>query len=355
MSRISTLSARLYSDQEAALITSDENRLYFTGFSSSAGVVLVMKSRAVLLIDFRYFEKAKQFCHDAEVVLMENMREQLSKLISDNGITHLLIESDTMTLRQYNAYKEQLFGVQLDDTGKLSDMISAMRIIKSDEEIQCISAAQAIAERAFTKLINSLKAGISEKKTAAMLNYFMMDFGADDLSFATIAASGVNSASPHAVPTEKKLVNGEFLTLDFGAVVNGYHSDMTRTVVIGRPTDKMKEVYAAVYSANTDAIKAVKAGISAKLLDNIARSTLSAWGYEEYFGHALGHGVGLEIHEAPSVSKNSGTTLKNGMIITIEPGVYIPNEFGVRIEDMLVVRENGCENLARLSKALITV
>lgn len=196
---------------------------------------------------------------------------------------------------------------------------------------------------------------MTEKQIAALLEYIMLDLGSDGVSFATIAASGVNSACPHAVPTTKPVQDGDFLTLDFGATYKGYHSDMTRTVVFGKPTDEMKNIYNAVWGANTDAIKAVKADISCKLVDNVARSTLDAWGYEEYFTHGLGHGVGLEIHEAPNVSYRSGTTLKEGMIITIEPGVYIPGKYGVRTEDMCLVTKDGCRILTETPKTLIYI
>jgi Xaa-Pro aminopeptidase len=182
----------------------------------------------------------------------------------------------------------------------------------------------------------------------------MLELGADSPAFDTIAASGKNSACPHATPTDKPLEYGDFLILDFGAVVDGYHSDMTRTLVMGKPTDSMKRVYDAVWSANTDALRAVRAGITGKLLDSVARSTLEAWGYNDYFKHGLGHGVGLEVHESPtlSVKAESSPTLREHMVVTIEPGVYIPGKFGVRIEDMVVVTKSGCVNLTKTPKTL---
>ena len=242
-----------------------------------------------------------------------------------------------------------------DTSNRLSDFMRNMRIIKTDEEIGCITKAQRIAEAAFTKLLSNMRAGMTEKQIAALLEYVMIDLGSDGVSFPTIAASGVNSACPHAVPTDKPVRDGDFLTLDFGATYRGYHSDMTRTVVFGKPTDEMKNIYNAVWGANTDAIKAVRADISCKLVDNVARSTLDAWGYEQYFTHGLGHGVGLEIHEAPNVSYRSGITLKEGMIITIEPGVYIPEKYGVRIEDMCVVTKEGCKIITETPKTLIYI
>ncbi|MDE7234650.1 MAG: aminopeptidase P family protein, partial [Ruminiclostridium sp.] len=252
-------------------------------------------------------------------------------------------------------YKKLFNALTVDSSPWLSMLLERMRMIKSDEEIAKIEAAQRIAEAAFSKLITSIRVGMTEKQVASVLDFYMRDLGADAISFDTIAASGVNSACPHAVPTDKPLQNGEFLTLDFGAVVDGYHSDMTRTVVIGKPDEEMKNVYNAVWGANTDALKAVRADITGKLLENVARSTLDAWGYEKYFTHGLGHGVGLEIHEAPAVSVRSPFPLHEGMVITIEPGVYIPHKYGVRIEDMVVVTTNGCLNLTKTPKTLIYI
>ena len=260
-----------------------------------------------------------------------------------------------LTVAQLSAFKRRFSGIGFDSSNRFSDYMKQMRIIKTDEEIACITKAQRIAEAAFTKLLSSMRVGQTEKQIAAALEFMMLNLGSDGVSFPTIAASGVNSACPHAVPTDKPVQEGDFLTLDFGATYKGYHSDMTRTVVFGKPTDEMKNIYNAVWGANTDAIKAIRSDISCKLVDNVARSTLDAWGYEQYFTHGLGHGVGLEIHEGPSVSNRSGTTLREGMIITIEPGVYIPGKYGVRIEDMCVVTKDGCNIITETPKTLIYI
>lgn len=355
MSNLTELMQALDSPRHGAIITSDINRRYFAGFKSSAGIILVTKEKSYLLIDFRYYEKAVQRVKDCSVIMLTDSRTQLTELLLKHNITRLSIESETMTLNMFASYREKLHHVEFDSTDWLSGRISAMRIIKAKDEIDYIKTAQTIAEKAFNKLTANIGAGKTEKQVSALLNYFMMEYGADELSFETIAASGINSASPHAVPTDKKLKKGEFLTLDFGAVVGSYHSDMTRTIVIGQPTEQMKEVYNAVLMANLDALKAAKPNISAKLLDSVSRATLEAWGYEKYFGHGLGHGVGLEIHEAPTVSAKGEMTLREGMVITIEPGVYLPHNFGVRIEDMIVITQNGYENLTKTTKNLIYI
>ncbi len=355
MGRIAELAAKLADSRHGALITSDISRRYLSGFKSSAGIILITKEKSYLLIDFRYYDKAKQTVTDCEVVLLENMRKQLMELLVKHGISALSVESDSMTVSELAKYKENYAFIEFDSTSALSDEIAKMRIIKSKDEIEKIVKAQRIAENAYNRLLRDIKVGQTEKHVAALLDYYMAEYGSDGVSFDTIAASGINSASPHAVPTDKKLEDGDFLTLDFGATYDGYHSDMTRTIVIGHATDKMKEMYSAVHSANLDALKAVKAGIGGKLLDSVARSTLDAWGYGQYFGHSLGHGVGLEIHESPIAAPTSKFTLREGMILTIEPGAYISGQYGVRIEDMVVITSDGCVNLTNTTKALTIV
>ncbi len=349
------IAAELKDDTHAALITGDVSRRYVSGFSSSAGLVFVTKNKSYLIIDGRYYEKAEQQAKGCEVLLLSDLRKQIYAIIEEHGIEVVSIESKIMTVSELEDYKKLFNALIVDSSSWLSVTLERMRIIKTEEEILKIEAAQRIAEAAFSKLITSIRVGMTEKQVASVLNFYMMDLGADGISFDTIAASGVNSACPHAVPTDKPLQQGEFLTLDFGAVVDGYHSDMTRTVVIGKPDDEMKNMYNAVWGAQTDALKAVRADITGKLVDNVARSTLDAWGYEKYFTHGLGHGVGLEIHEAPTVSAKSPFTLREGMVITIEPGAYIPHKYGVRIEDMVVVTADGCLNLTKTPKTLVYI
>ncbi len=349
------IAAELKDNSHAAMLTSPVSRQYSTGFRSSAGVVFITKEKSYFLIDARYFDHASQQAQGVEVQLLTDTRRQLYSIIEEHGIKVISIESKFVTVNELNDYRKLFGTLEVDDSDWLSNTVERMRLIKSEEEIQKVEAAQRIAEAAFSKLLGQLRVGMTEKQVASVLDFFMMDMGADGISFDTIAASGINSACPHAVPTEKQLQKGEFLTLDFGAVVDGYHSDMTRTVVIGEADKDMKHVYDAVYSANTDALKAVRADITGKVVDSVARTTLSAWGYEEYFTHGLGHGVGLEIHEAPTVSSKSPYTLHEGMIITIEPGVYIPGKYGVRIEDMVVVTADGFRPLTNARKTLVKI
>lgn len=347
----------LGNEHEAALVTSEESKRYLTDFGSEDGTMLITKAGAYFIIDARYFEHTEQQVTDplCKVVLQKELYDQIGEILADRKIQTVYIEDEKMTVSVLSGFKRRFSGINFDSTNRFSDFMRQMRIIKADQEIAYITKAQRIAEAAFTKLLSSMRVGQTEKQIAAALEFIMLDMGSDGVSFPTIAASGVNSACPHAVPTNKPVQDGDFLTLDFGATYKGYHSDMTRTVVFGKPTDEMKNIYNAVWGANSDAIKAVRADISCKLVDNVARSTLDAWGYEEYFTHGLGHGVGLEIHEAPTVGSRSGTTLREGMIITIEPGVYIPGKYGVRIEDMCVVTKDGCNIITETPKTLIYI
>jgi Xaa-Pro aminopeptidase len=355
MTRTDRIAASLKDSSHAAMLTSPVSRQYATSFRSSAGVVFITKEKSYFLIDARYYEHAAREAKGVEVILLTDTRRQLYSIIEEHGIKTISIESKTVTVNELNDYRKLFGTLEIDESDWLSNTLEKMRLIKSEEEIQKIEAAQRIAEAAFQKLLGQLRLGMTEKQVASVLDFFMMDLGADGISFDTIAASGINSACPHAVPTDKPLQKHEFLTLDFGAVVDGYHSDMTRTVVIDEADEHMKEVYNAVWSANADAMKAVRADVTGKLVDSVARSTLDAWGYDEYFTHGLGHGVGLEIHEAPTVSSKSPYTLHEGMVITIEPGVYIPGKYGVRIEDMVLVTSDGFRLLTNAQKTLIKI
>ena len=359
MNNIARIAEKLTDNTHAALITSDVSRQYLSGFKSSAGVMLITKEASYLIIDSRYYDKAKERVTDCEVLLQDNVRIQLLELLLKHNISRMSVESAYMSIADFEHYKRNMYYIDTDGWDSstwLSDMISSMRVIKSEEEIRAIVKAQRIAEAAFDLLLERLRKGMTEKQVAALLNFCMMNCGADELSFETIAASGVNSASPHAVPTDKPLQEGEFLTLDFGAVVDGYHSDMTRTLVVGEPTPEMEAVYEAVYYANLNSVKAVRPDVSGTVIDTVARGTLFNYGrYEDYFTHGLGHGVGLEIHEPPKLSQKSSSTLRPGMVVTIEPGVYMSGRFGVRIEDMVLVTQNGCENLTMTTKKLIRI
>ena len=354
MSRLSELFNH-YSGADCALITSDINRRYFTGMKSSAGVVVAFPEKAYLLIDFRYIEKAAATVRDAEVIEQKRLYPQINELLERHGAKSMAIESETMTVKELNTYRHFFKEITIDSSDSLSNAVSAMRAVKDEEELECIRKAQSIAEEALTELLPFIRAGVTEREIALELNRLMFEKGAEDLSFETIVLSGANTSMPHGVPSDKKVKNGEFVLIDFGAVWNGYHSDMTRTLCVGQPTDEMREVYGTVLEAQLAGIEAAKAGITGKALDKVSRDIIESAGYGECFGHSLGHGVGLEIHERPNASPNYMLPLCKGAVVTVEPGIYIAGKFGVRIEDFVVLNENGSVNLTKFDKTLITL
>ena len=324
--------------------TSAVNRRYFTGMKSTAGTVVVFPDAAYLIIDFRYIERARKTVKDCEVVLQKSgggLYQQINELCAERGVCEIAVEADTMTLAEVDELSEKL-DYKLDRSRALSELIGEIRVIKTPEQIEKVIEAQRIAERGFEHMLDFIREGVTEKEIQLELDYFMLRNGAEGLSFDTIALSGANTAMPHGIPTDKPVKRGEFVLMDFGALADGWHSDMTRTVALGEPSEKMREVYDIVLKAQAAGINAARAGIKGCELDKVARDYIAAHGYGEYFGHSLGHGVGMEIHEAPTASPTCENVLEDGMIVTVEPGIYIEGEFGVRIEDFVVIRENGC-------------
>lgn len=336
----------------AALICTEVNRRYFTGFLSSLGFLLISEDNACLYVDARYILAAKNTVKNCEVRLLKDVKSALTEFINENGISEIVCE-DGLTVAEVRRIAEMISPVRLSADKELCGAICEMRAFKSDEERQNIIKAQRIAEAAFYDTLGIIKVGVTEREVAAYLEYSMKKRGSEMPSFDTIAVSGKKTAMPHGVPDEKPIECGDFLTLDFGAVYNGYHSDMTRTVAVGEPTDKMRLVYDTVLKAQSAAEKAARPGVTCSSVDRAARSVIEAAGFGKFFTHSTGHGVGLEIHEAPTVSQRCDTVLCPGHVITDEPGIYIDGEFGVRTEDMLFVTENGVINPVKCEKTLI--
>lgn len=341
------------SSSDAALIVSPENRFYFTNFASSDGFLLVSADRAVFITDARYIEAAQKTVKNCEVMLQSHTISQIKDVLTALGAKSVAVEAERMTLKQYAEFARALDGIDVVCDGELDVVIEKIRSIKSKAQVEKIIKAQRIAEAAFEHILTFIKEGVTEKEVALELDYYMLSHGADGLSFETIAVSGKNSSKPHGVPTDKKIEKGDFVTMDFGAVVEGYHSDMTRTVAVGFVTDEQKNVYETVLKAQAAAQAAASSGVCCADVDKAARDVIENAGYGEYFNHSTGHGVGVEIHEYPRLSKLCKTALSVGNVVTDEPGIYIPEKFGVRIEDMLLITENGCENLTRAPKELI--
>lgn len=339
---------------EAYIVSSPENRRYLTRFSSSDGYLIITNKEAVFLTDSRYIEAANKTVEGcSEIAQLNYLSVQLPKYIKNLGISKIFTESARLTVDEFN-FIAKIASCEI--TAERADgEINSLRRKKSEEEKECILKAQAIAEKAFDHVLGFISTDKTEKDIALELDFFMLKNGAEAISFETIAVSGTNSSMPHGVPNNKKIEKGDFITMDFGAVVNGYHSDMTRTVAVGSVSTKQAEVYETVLNAQLASLAALKDGVSGFDADKAARDIISAAGYGGYFGHGTGHGVGIEIHEEPRLSFKSDKILAEGDVVTVEPGIYLPSEFGVRIEDMAFITKNGCENLTKSPKNLIII
>lgn len=352
--RINRLRTML-ADQQAALMTNEANIGYCCGFFYSEGSFLLTSEKAYLFVDFRYIEAARCYAQCCEVICFKNFSEELLAVLCADHIQSVIIEANDLTVARLHFFRENLepSGITVVDDGSLDKQIFDCRIIKDKNELTRMHTAQKIAEKAYLEMLNDVKPGITERRLAARLEYLMKLYGAEDISFDLITITGKKTSLPHGVPSDAAICEGDFFTCDFGAVYEGYHSDTTRTVAVGYATDEMAHIYEIVLSAQLAARKTVKEGTPCALVDKAARDVIDREGYGEYFGHATGHGVGLAIHEAPAVSIRSEETLHEGMVITDEPGIYLPQRFGVRIEDMLYVTKDGCQNLVSLPKELI--
>lgn len=355
MNRFERLFDKLPKDIDCVLITSDINRRYFTGMKSSAGTVIAFPDKSYLIIDFRYIEKARSIVKNAEVIEQKNLSVQLHKLLHEHSAKNMAIESQTMTVSELSAYKKSFADIEIIDSDLLSNVISVLRTVKDDEEIACIRKAQEIAESAFDHILTFIRPGVTEREIALELDHEMYLNGAEALSFETIALAGTNTSMPHGVPSDKSVQNGEFVLMDFGAVWNGYHSDMTRTICVGEPDEEMRKVYDIVLKAQEECLNNAHAGMTGSELDKIARDVIEDAGYGDCFGHSLGHGVGMEIHEKPNASPSVKSILLPGSVVTVEPGIYLAGKFGVRIEDFVILTENGINNLTKCAKNIISL
>ncbi len=337
--------------KEGFLVTSEENMRYLTGFPHSEGRVFITENEAFFFVDSRYIEAVTKSVSSCEVVLMTSFHEQLGEYIKKLGTETVFTEAEGISVADFSALCDKIpCEVKAE---KADELLTSLRRKKNEFEKNKILEAQAIAEKAFDHILGFIKEGVTEREIALELDFFMLKNGAECISFDTIAVSGKNTSLPHGVPSEKKIARGDFITLDYGAVVDGYHSDMTRTVAVGEISSKQTEIYETVLSAQLKGLEVLKAGISGFDADKAARDIIANAGCGKYFGHGTGHGVGLQIHESPRLSPKSKHILEIGDVVTVEPGIYIPDEFGVRIEDMAFITENGFENLTKSSKSLI--
>jgi len=343
------------SELDGFLIARENNIRYLSGFfgKGSGSWVLLTQDNQYLLTDSRFTEQAdKQAPFYKKYIWQRPYIKYFTNLIKELEIKKLGFESNNITYHNFLKIKESILDVEL---VPISGFVEEMRAVKSKEEIDLIKRAASISDKAFTIIINEIKTGMRERDIANRLDFILRDLGADKESFDTIVASGIMSSMPHATASNKVVEVGDLVKLDFGSIVDGYHSDMTRMVVIGKPTDKQKNIFNIVLEAQIKALGAARPGVKCKILDKIARDFITEKGYGENFLHGLGHGVGLNIHELPTLTKNSEDILKKGMVFTIEPGIYIKNFGGVRIEDLLFVTDDGYEILSKTEKRLYEI
>ncbi len=347
--RLSGLRAKMSeAGVDALYVNHKENIRYFSGRKGDDCALYFTQDSAYIITDFRYREMAMEMSDSFEYVETTGEYTTLDFLKS-RGEKVLGVEKDYLPLGDYLNFCE-LPGKEIKP---VSGLIEDLRMIKTEDEIEATRKAAAIADKALLYMLDYLKPGISEKRAAAELEFAMKCEGADDLSFDTILVSGAGTSKPHGVPSDKLIEAGDFVTMDFGALYDGYHSDMTRTVAIGSASDEMKKIYDIVYKAQTNCCAKLKAGMTGIEGDALARDIIEEAGYGEFFGHGTGHSTGLEIHESPRLSRLWKGVLQPNMFITIEPGIYLPGKFGVRIEDLALIKADGIMNLCTSPKELI--
>ena len=339
---------------DAMLVTSEPGEFYAMGFHGE-GVAFITPQECWYYTDSRYIEAANQEITGAHVDVLrsgQSYRQLVMSLVATHNVKKLGFEDEGMNVHQYKLWQEALPGVELVPA---SDLLTRLRMVKDEEELAVMRQAQRITDEAFTEILNYVKPGVTESEIAARLTYIMASKGAQRNSFDPIVASGANGSKPHAVPGLAVIEKGQFVTMDFGCVVGGYCSDMTRTVALGEPTEEMRKVYDVVLQAQLAGLAASKAGVTGKSIDAAARKVIEDAGYGEYFGHGYGHSVGIEIHEAPNANMRDETPMPVGAAVSAEPGIYLPGRFGVRIEDVAIMTEDGCIDITKAPKELIVL
>jgi len=335
-------------DAEAFLVTKLQNVHYLTGFTGSSGYVLVTPDRAVFITDFRYKTQSAEEVQGLDIVIQKGRwTEDVAALVRDAGVKRLCFEGGAVSFEAHQSMCKAIDGVELVPA---KDAVEKLRLVKDEDELRRITEAIRRAERGFTENLSRVSPDMTEAETALGLEFNIRDNGAKRVPFDIIVASGPRAALPHGIASGRKMKNGDTVVIDFGGEADGYQSDITRSGVLGEPDRKQREIYDIVYEAQSRAIEAVKPGALCRDIDLAARGYIASKGYGDYFGHSLGHGVGLDVHEGPTVSPMCEDTAQPGMVFTIEPGIYIPDWGGFRIEDMVLVTDDGCRVLTSLPK-----
>ena len=339
---------------DGLLLTSRYSRHYGAEYDIAEGIAVVSRKGCRYFTDSRYIEAAQNGIRGFEVIMTDRANpytKLLNEAIADFSITTLGYEENYLSVAEFTEFKAKL-------NAKLVPMhaqISGFRAVKEPWELDIMRRAQAMADKAFSEVLTRIKVGMTEKELQAELIYCLYKNGGEGLSFDPIVVSGPNTSLPHGVATDRVIREGDFITMDFGVLLEGYCSDMTRTVAVGYATEEMKKVYNTVLQAQLAGIAATRAGVKGKDVDAAARKVITDAGYGEYFGHGYGHSLGLEVHEAPNCNPAGETVMETGMVTSAEPGIYLPGKFGVRIEDVVIFTADGCENITKSPKDLIIV
>lgn len=354
MSRLNRLRALFAHDGiEAVVISNPENRRYLSGFTGTTASLMIDTENAYIYTDFRYIEQAQAQCPDFKVVQIgDDYYQKLLQHLEQTNVKRVGFETNHVPHESYQKLVTELSGIQL---VPVKDSIEKLRMVKDQQEIKLVEKSVAIADQGWQQITQWFKTGVTEAELSLQLEFAMRRMGAEKRAFDFIVASGARGALPHGVATDKPIQQGDMVTVDFGAVYQGYHSDITRNFIVGPPTQKQLEIYNIVLEAQLTGLQSVQPGIPASVVDLAARGVIERYGYAEHFGHGTGHGVGLAIHEGPRVSFQSEIILQPGMLLTVEPGIYLPGWGGVRIEDIVLVTEQGCRILTQTPKELISL
>lgn len=355
MTKAERFRGRMPQEMKAALFEDPSDRFYFTGMHTSSGAVVITPKRACFLTDSRYFEEAKGKVKECEVLREKDRYAQIREILKEEGITRLFLCERRTTLQQYRQIRDALPGTELDVSVRLQELIDSQRTIKDADEIAFHQKAQQITDQTFLHIVNFIKPGMSETDIAHEIGYTMTKLGSEEKGFNYITASGPNSSKPHGFPTDRLVREGDLITMDFGALYGGRLADMTRTVALGHVSEEQKKVYDIVKQAQRCAMDMVRPGVRCCDVDKAARDYIADCGYGKDFLHGLGHSVGIEVHESPRFNPQCADVLQKGMVMTIEPGIYLEGRFGVRIEDMIEITEDGYRNFTTSPHDLIVL
>lgn len=339
---------------EALLVVSQKNRRYFTKFDSTFGYLVITKGQKIFLTDFRYYEMAQEVKSDFElrVVGRYDLKQKLGQALEETGAKRVGFEDGELTVSEFNDLKNTFPQFEFVPVGR---ELAEIKKYKTEYEISCISKAQQATDKAFKDVLSCISEGMTERELSVRLQCCLLQNGGEKNSFDPIVSFGENTSKPHAHPTDRRLKKGDNILMDFGCTVNGYCSDMTRTVFFGKPDERIKHIYEVVLEAQLAAIDKLHCGVKAKEVDEAVRRVFRKYGMEDNFTHALGHALGLDIHEVPSLNPKNDTELKDGMFTTIEPGLYFAGVGGVRIEDLMLIKQCGVKNLTTSDKNIIII